>query len=130
MLAWPTIFPVSNPVLLTVAIKVELLVQLQLEVTSWVEPSINFAVTVSCCVGPALRLKTGLSGVSRSPLGFRARAVTVRFVLPLIPPRVALIEVVPTATVVATPAVVIVAIPVWDEAQVTVLVMSAVVPSE
>lgn len=130
MLACPIDLPVSNPVLLTVAIKVGLVDQMQLEVRFWVELSIKVAVTVSCSVAPLLRLKIGLSGVSFSPLAIRAGAVTVRSVFPVIPFRVALIDVVPAATVVATPPVAIVAILGWDDAQVTVLVMSGVVPSE
>ncbi len=128
MLAMPLESPATSPAVLTVATTGALDPQIQLAVTFWVELSIKVAVTVICCVVPTPR--TGLSGVICSPLLFSARAVTARFVFPLRPSRVALIEVVPTATVVANPPVVIVAIFVRDEAQVTVLVITLVVPSE
>jgi hypothetical protein len=77
---------------------------------------------------PALRV-IGPVGAICSPV--RVGAVTVRFVLPMIPFRVALIKVVPAATVVATPLLaMMVAMPVADELQVAVVVMTAVVPSE
>jgi hypothetical protein len=131
MVIEPVVTAVSNPVALTVAIEDGgLIVKLLLDVTFWVELSAKVAVTVSCSVAPELRIKVGLTGEICSVL--RTRSVTVRFVFPLMPLSEALIEVVPDATVVATPPVVIVAIPVWDEAQVTALalVMSAVDPSE
>ncbi len=107
----------------------ELVVQVQLDVTFWVEPSLKVAVTVSCLV--ELTGTNGLDGVICKPLVLRAGVVTVRFVLPIIPLRVALITVVPTATVVATPLLaLIVAIPITDEFQVDAVVLSAVVPSE
>ena len=120
---------VTNPVALMLAIEEGgLIVKLLLEVTFWVELSAKVAVTVSCSVVPELRLKVGLTGEICSVL--RTRSVTVRFVFPLMPLSEALIEVIPAATVVATPPVVIVAILVWVEAQVATLVMSAVEPSE
>jgi hypothetical protein len=74
---------------------------------------------------PPFTDKVWLEGVND-----RVRAVTVRLVLPLILTpsafaNVALIEVVPGATVVATPLVpTIVAMFGWDEAHLTVLVIS------
>ena len=66
-----------------------------------------------------------------SPLGIKTSVVTLRSVFPLMPFLVALIEVVPTATLVATPpGEVIVATAGRDEAQATVLVISADDPSE
>src|SRR5262249_25849017 len=59
-------------------------------------------------------------GVAGVPVfDWRAAAVTVRVVVPLTPPRVALMVEVPAATPVANPAALIVATPVADEAQVT-----------
>lgn len=64
-------------------------------------------------------------------MAFKTGAVTVRFVLPMIPFRVAVTMAVPAATVVATPLLALmVATPVADELQVAVVVMTAVVPSE
>jgi hypothetical protein len=85
-------------------------------------------VTESCRFDPTLT--TGLVGVILSPLVLKTGTVTVRFVFPVMPFRVALISVVPAATDVATPLLeLIVAIEVADELQVAV-VMSADVPSE
>ena len=55
---------------------------------------------------------------------------TVRVVFPVILPEVAVMVVVPAATVVARPALLIVATEVLDELQATVVVISWVVPSK
>jgi hypothetical protein len=75
--------------------------------------------------------KIGPAGVIASPFAIRVGAVTVRFVIPVTPFRVALIMVVPAATVVAKPLLAtMVATPTADELQAAVLVTGADVPSE
>jgi len=83
--------------------------------------SVKIAINVSWSVVTEANEKVGLTGVICTELG--TGAVTVRFVLPLIPFRVALIEVVPSATVVAKPPEAIVAMLFRDESQATALVM-------
>ena len=72
--------------------------------------------------------RKGLAG--EMTMSVRFPPVTLRFAVPLIPPRVALIEVVPCKRVVAAPEAAIVAISGLDEVQAARLVMSPVVPSE
>ena len=60
----------------------------------------------------------------------RVADVTVRVVLPAIPPEVAEMVAVPIATDMARPLLLTVATDVLDELQVTCVVMSWVVPSE
>ena len=75
-------------------------------------------MAVNCCVAP-LVIK-GFAGVT--VIETSTGAVTVRFVEPVIEPEVARIVVVPVATPVASPALVIVAVAVFVELQVTELV--------
>ncbi len=81
-------------------------------------------MAVNCCVAPAGT--DGLAGVTA--METRVGAVTVRTVDPLIVPEVAVIVVVPAATVVANPAELMVAALVAEEVQMAELVRLAVVP--
>jgi len=87
--------------------------------------SLYVPVAVNCCVAPvASELLAGVTAIETN-----TGAVTVRLVEPPIPPEVAWIVVLPAATPVAKPALVIVATAVFDEVQVTELVRFAVLPS-
>jgi hypothetical protein len=81
-------------------------------------------VAVNCCVAPvAIEALAGATVIETST------DVTVRVVEPLIDPEAAWIVVLPVATPVAKPALVIVATAVFDELQVTELVRFWVLPS-
>jgi hypothetical protein len=131
MVVDPTATPVTTPVELTVALLVSEEVHVLLEVTSKAAPPAGVAVSLKVIVPPTFTAWLDQVNV-------KTRAVTVRLVFPLILTpsafvNVALIEVVPGATVVTTPLVAsILAIVGWDETQVTgeVLGMGTVVPSE
>jgi len=127
MVAEPTAIPVIDP-LMTVAMLGLLDVHTLLVVTFWLVPSAKLAVAIKLLLVPTLIVM--VTGVILRPVAFMVSADTVRFVFPVILPRVALIEVVPAATVEATPLAEIVAMFGNDEFQVAVLVTSAVVPSE
>ena len=131
MVAEPTATPATNPlsvpVLVTVAAETALDDHSQLSVTSWVVLSVKVAVIVNWRLLPTIRVALVGSIVRLC----RTWTVTLRSVFPLTPFRVALIVVVPAATDVATPpGEVIVAIAELDDVQATVVVMSAVDPSE
>ena len=80
---------------------------------------------MNCCV--ALLVIEGFAGVTA--IDTSTGAVTVRFVDPLIDPEVARIVVLPVATPVASPPLVIVATAVFVELQVTELVRFCVLLS-
>ena len=82
-------------------------------------------VAVNCCVAPMATEE--LAGVTA--IDTNAGPVTVSPVEPLIPPEVAWIVVLPAATPVAKPPLVIVATDVVDEVQVTELVRFCVLLS-
>jgi hypothetical protein len=82
-------------------------------------------VAVNCCVAPVA--SEAFAGVTA--IDTNTGAVTVRLVEPPIAPEVAWIGVLPAATPVAKPALVIVATAVFDGVQVTALVRFAVPPS-
>jgi hypothetical protein len=134
MVAVPKATPVTNPVLLTVAMLLALVCHVQLLVTVSLGPLVKFAVTAKGL--PELTFSDRLVGEIDSPLGLRTRAVTVRFVLPtILTPsafsKVALIEVVPAAAVVASPVgASIVAKAIADELQAAVMPVASIVPSE
>ena len=94
-------------------------------VMSWVVLSLNVPVAVNCRV--PLTASDELAGVTA--IETSVGAVTVRTVEPLIDPDVALIVDVPMATPVARPELLIVAVAVVSEAQVTELVMFCVLLS-
>jgi hypothetical protein len=138
-LVWPDMLPeataivtvpiaceVAKPVPLTVAMLVPVEDQVAVDVRFCVLPSEYVPVAVSCSVLPkGIEPFTGVTAMES-----RAFALTVSAVLLLIAPEVAVIVVDPTATVLASPAVLIVATAVLDDVQVTLLVMFFVLPSE
>ena len=75
-------------------------------------------MAVNCCVAPLVM--KGFAGVTA--IETSTGAVTVKFVEPLIEPDAAEIVVLPVATPVASPTLVIVAVAVFVELQVTELV--------
>ena len=88
-------------------------------------PSVKVPVAVNCCVVPA-----GIEGIAGvTAMETRVAGVTVRLVDPTIDPEVAVTLVVPTATLVATPAGLTVAIFEFAVPQLTELVRSFVLPS-
>jgi hypothetical protein len=82
-------------------------------------------VATNCCVVPFTI--EGVAGVTA--IDCSVAAVTVRVVEPFTVPEAALMDEVPTAAPVARPAAVIVAVAVFDELHVAVLVRFWVVPS-
>jgi hypothetical protein len=121
----PTPAPLARPAALIVATVVVPEVQVTVDVKFCVVPSLNVPVAVNCWVAPLAI--DGFAGVTA--IDCSVAAVTVRTVEPLIPPDVALIVEVPTPAPVARPPVLIVAVAVVPELQVTVLVRFCVVPS-
>src|ERR1700735_1146437 len=118
--------PVAIPPVVMVATPVVAELQVTELVRFCVELSENVPVAVNCCFAPALI--EGLAGVTA--IDTSVAAVTVRVVEPLIAPETALIVLVPGATPVAIPPVVMVATPVVAELQVTELVRFCVELSE
>src|SRR5277367_3847196 len=121
----PTPAPLARPAALIVAVVVVPEDQVTLDVRFCVVPSLNVPVAVNCWVAPLVI--EGFAGVTA--IDCSVAAVTVRTVAPLIAPDVALIVEVPTPAPVARPAVVIVAVAVVPEDQVTVDVRFWVEPS-
>ena len=126
MVEVPAATAVARPLLLTVAIDVFDELQVTWVVISWVVPSENVPVAVNCWVAPTDRL--GLDGVTA--MDDRVAEFTVRIVFPEIVPEVAVMVVTPVARAVARPLLLTVAIDVFDELQVTWVVISWLVPSE
>ena len=129
IVAVPTLTNLTRP-LDTVATLAFEVFQIASAVTSRVEPSVKSPLAVNCFVNP-----TGtemLSGVMVIERG-KALDTTARVAAPLNDPRVALMIVFPTPTVVATPslpaAVLTVATSARDEAHCTEVLMSRVLPS-
>ena len=126
MVAAPTAPAVARPVLLTVATDVLEEAQVTCGVMSWLVPSEYVPEAANCLVFPAGTI--GLAGVT--DMEDRVAGVTVRVVFPEILPEVAVMAVVPVAPAVAKPLLLTVATDVLEEAQVTCVVMSWLVPSE
>jgi hypothetical protein len=124
MVEVPTATAVTRPLLLTVATDVLDEIQVTWEVISWVVPSANVPVAANCCV-PCGDMP-GLAGVME--MEDRVAEETVRGVLPQIPPKPAVMVVVPAAMAVARPLLFTVATDVLDEVQATSQVTSWVVP--
>ena len=124
MIEVPTATAVTRPLLPTVATDVLDELQVTCEVISRVVPSANVPVAASCCV-PCGDMP-GLAGVME--MEDRVTGVTVRGVLPQIPPKPAVMVVVPAAMAVARPLLFTVATDVLDELQATSQVTSWVVP--
>ena len=129
MVAVPIPAPVANPVLLIVAVDVLSEAHIAVEVKSCVVPSVKVPVAVNCCVVPSAM--EGFAGVTA--IETTTAAVTVKVVLALTEPEVAVIFAKPVPTVVANPcepdALLIVATAVVPELHSTVLVMSCVLLS-
>jgi hypothetical protein len=121
----PTPVPVARPPAMIVAAAVFDELQVAVLVRFWVEPSLNVPVAVNCCAAPFTI--EGFAGVTA--IDCSVAAVTVSPVEPTMDDDVALIVDVPTAAPVARPAAVMVALAVFDELHVTVLVRFCVVPS-
>jgi len=120
----PAAREVANPavpaVLLMVAMAAAVELQCALWVRSCVVPSVNVPVAVNCCVVPrAIVADGGLIAIDTS-----AAAVTLNKVEALTVPKDAEIVAVPCATLVASPALLIVAVVGVSEDQVAVLVRS------
>ncbi len=114
---------VANPAALIVAALVVPELHVTVAVRFCVELSLYVPVAVNCSVVPALI--EGLAGVTA--IDTKVAAVTVSEVEPLIEPDVAVIVVLPCATLVANPAALIVATLVVPELHVTVAVKFCVV---
>jgi L-fucose mutarotase/ribose pyranase (RbsD/FucU family) len=122
----PTATPVATPEELIVAVAGVPEAQVTDAVMSWVLLSEYVPVAWKGTVVPAGA--DGLAGVTE--MDFKVAAVTVSVVLSAIPPDVAEMVLLPTATAVATPAELMVAAAGAPEAQVTAAVMSLVLLSE
>ena len=115
MVAVPPTTAVTRPVVLTVAtVKLDEL-QVTCVVISWVVPSENVPVAVSCWVPPTDMF--GLAGVTA--MEDRVAEVTARVVLPEIVPEVAVMVELPATIAVARPLLLMEATDVLDELQVT-----------
>src|SRR5271167_2312160 len=121
----PTPAPLASPAALIAAAVVVAELHVTVPVKFCVVPSLNVPVAMNCCVAPLVI--EGFAGVTA--IDCSVAAVTVRTVAPLIAPDVALIVEVPTPAPVARPAVVIVAVAVVPDDQVTLDVRFCVVPS-
>ena len=111
----PTPAPVAKPDALIVATEVVPELQVTLDVRFCVVPSLNVPVAVNGCVAPFVI--DGFAGVTA--IDCNVAAVTVSTVEPLIDDDVAVIVEVPTPAPVASPVVLIVAMLVAPEDQVT-----------
>lgn len=115
----PALTAVAKPLLLIVATEVLEEAQVTLEVRFCVDPLEKVPVAVNCCV--ALRARTVLAGVTA--IETKVAAVTVKVAALLImDPEVAVILTEPPLTPEASPLLLIVAIAVFDEPQVAVVV--------
>ena len=114
----PVATPVANPPLAIVAAAVLVEVHVTKLVRFWLLPSLKIPIAVNCNVALAvIEESTGVTAIDT-----KTAVVTVRPVVPVIEPEVALIVVLPGATPVAKPPVVIVATDVLVELQITELV--------
>src|SRR5277367_5122416 len=121
----PTPAPVASPDALIVAIAVVPEDQVTLDVRFCVVPSLNVPVAVNCCVAPLVI--DGFAGVTA--IDCNVAAVTVNVVEPTIDDDVAVIVELPTPAPVAKPPAVIVAVAVFAELHVALVVRFCVVPS-
>jgi hypothetical protein len=122
----PWAIPVASPPALMVATAAFDETQVVELVRFWVLPSEYVPVAANCCVVPLAI--DGFAGVTA--IDTNAAGPTVRLVLPVTTPEVALIWEVPWATPVASPPVVTVATALFDETQAAELVTTSIVPSE
>src|SRR5208283_3672424 len=114
MVVLPAATPVARPALLMVATEGADEVQVADEVRFCLLPSLKVPVAVNCCWFPAAI--DGLTGVTA--IDTSTGAVTVSPVEPLMEPEVAWMVVLPAATAVARPALLMVATEVTLEVQV------------
>ena len=126
MIGAPAATAVARPLLLTVATKVFDELQVTCVVILKLVPSEYAPVAVNCWVTPAGML--GLAGVT--DMEDKVAEVTVRVVLPEILPEMAVMVAVPAEKAVARPLLLTVTTNVFDELQVTCVVISRLVPSE
>jgi hypothetical protein len=126
MVVVPVVTGVARPLALTVATAGFDELQVTWEVRSWVVESENVPVAVNCWVACRIMLVS----VGVTAIEDRVAEVTVRVVVPEILPEVAVMVVVPAATAVASPPLLAVATPGFDEFQATWEVISWVDVSE
>jgi hypothetical protein len=126
MVAVPAALAVARPLLATVAVAVLDELQVTCVVIVWVVESEYVPVAVNCWVVPATLV--AVAGVTA--IEDRVAAVTVRAAVPDLPLKVAVMVTAPAALAVARPLLVIVALVVLDEVQVTCVVIVWVVESE
>ena len=126
MVAVPATAALAKPLLLTVATDVLDEVQMTSVVISWVVPSEYKPEAANCWVTPPGMLR--LAGVT--DMEDKTAWTTVRVVLPVITPEVAVMVGVPWAMAVAKPLPSITANDVLDELQMTCVVISRLVLSE
>ena len=118
----PGVTPVATPAAVMVA-PVDAL-QVTLLVMFCMDPSAKVPVAVNCCVPLGATLaEAGVTAMDRNGLA------TVRVVVPLTAPEVAVIVVLPTAMAIAAPETLMVATAVLDDSQFAVAVRFFVVPS-
>jgi len=125
MVAEPEATPVAKPPLEIVAVPVLDEAHVTCGVMFWVDPSEYVPVAANCWAAPTRIL--AVAGVT--PIDERVAAVTVRVVLPEILPEAAVMIAEPAAMAVARPLPLTVATEVFDELQVTPVVISRLVPS-
>ena len=121
----PGATPVARPALVIVATLVVADVHVAVAVMSCFEPSENTPVAANCCVVPATM--PGVVGVTSMEV--MVVPVTVSVVVPEMLPEVAVMVVVPPPTAVARPVVLMDAVAVVDELQVTSAEISSLLPS-
>ena len=126
MFTVPTLRAVARPLPVTVTTEGLDEAQVTCVVISWLVPSEYLPMATNCCPNPAGTL--GLAGVTA--IEDRVRGVVVRSVLPTTLPEAAVMFTVPAARAVARPLPVTVTTERLDEAQVTCVVISWLVPSE
>jgi hypothetical protein len=126
MLAVFAAIAVTRPLVLTVATNVSDELHITCALISWLVKSEYVPVAVNCWVTPTGIL--GLAGVTA--IEDRVAEFTERVVLPDLLPEVAVMLAVPAATAVAKPALLTVATNVFDELQMTCVVISWLVKSE
>lgn len=122
MVVVPAVRAVPRPLLLIVAIAVLMEVQVTKLVTSRIVPSEKAPIAVNCWVVPPAMV--GLAGVT--VMEERLAAVTVRMVPPETSSKVAVMIVVPATRPLAKPLLSTVATAVFEERQVTYVVISSV----
>jgi hypothetical protein len=125
MVDCPADWPVARPKLETVATLVFEELQVTVPVIIWVLPSLNVPVATYCCVVEGA--SAAVAGVTA--IDFKVTELTFNAAEPVTPFWLALIFAVPCATAVAWPATPTVATDVLSDAQVTLLLITCVLPS-